>query len=134
MNTSTTPIYLYRFSVDAALNIYKRFGNIERPGACHADEIGYIFKTAFTPVPEPGSLEDATIKRMTKLWTTFARNSDPNPIPSDPLINVVWKPVNKENMFYLDIGEKLNTGANPAAERMAFWDKIYATSLATSKL
>lgn len=103
-------------------------------GACHADDIGYLFKTGVTPELEPGSIEDITVKRMTKLWATFARNGDPNPVPKDPLIDVVWKPVSKNNLCYLEIGEKLSTGTNPEAHRMAFWDKIFARNSATSKL
>lgn len=46
-------------------------------GACHGDEIGYLFGTRppFAPEPEwePHSLEANTKTRLTTLWTNFAR-------------------------------------------------------------
>lgn len=75
---------------------------------------------------EPGSPEDATVKRMTKLWTNFAKHGDPNPPEKDELFDVEWKPVASDNeLNYLEIGEKLSSGTNPYSERMKFWDSIF---------
>lgn len=87
-----------------------------------------------TPELKPGSLEQITIHRMTKLWTNFARTANPNPTTKDPLIDVIWKPVEKAKFNYLDIGEKLEASVDPAKERMAFWDSIFRSHPATSKL
>lgn len=89
-----------------------------------------------TPEIEPGSVEDVTIRRMTKLWATFAKYGDPNPKEKDSLVDVVWKPIASEKeVHFLEIGENLSTGINPESERMAFWDSVFnkATGL-TSKL
>lgn len=87
--------------------------------------MGYLFKTALTPegLPED-SLEIKTVKTMIKLWTSFARNGDPNPKPPTTLVNQVWKPVQQNDIHFLDIGEKLVSGVNPEAERIAFWEDI----------
>lgn len=84
-------------------------------------------------VPE-GTVEDITIKRLAKLWTNFAKYGDPNPKDRDELIDVVWEPIKNENeVIFLEIGNKLSTGVNPDAERMAFWDSIYNFRNVSSK-
>lgn len=93
---------------------------------CHADEIGYLFKTALTPPTLPeGSMEMTTVKRMIKLWTSFARNGNPNPTTRVPYINAEWHPVKGKDLHFLNIGEDLSVGVNPETERLAFWDTLY---------
>lgn len=87
-----------------------------------------------TPQIDPGSTEDLTIRRMTTLWTNFAKYSDPNPKENNPLTDVVWKPVTINEMNFLEIGEELSVGVNPEADRMAFWDSIFGRYPAISKL
>jgi hypothetical protein len=45
-------------------------------GACHADDIGYLFHSSFTPDmhldPDDDSLK--TLRRMVKMWTNFAKS------------------------------------------------------------
>ncbi|KAI7815249.1 esterase, partial [Rhyzopertha dominica] len=132
--TLQAPIYLYRFTLDATLNLLKMTGQKSKPGAAHADELGYLFKTMLTPQIDPGSTEDLTIRRMTTLWTNFAKYSDPNPKENNPLTDVVWKPVTINEMNFLEIGEELSVGVNPEADRMAFWDSIFGRYPAISKL
>lgn len=64
------------------------------------------------------------MKRITKLWTNFARYGKPTP-EKDALIGVEWKPVTSEKeMNFLSIDEELTMGVNPDWRRMAFWDNI----------
>lgn len=136
------PVFLYRFSFDGQIYLIPRV--IEIPfkgmklstncngtknmllGASHADELCYLFKSKFTPEVKSGSLVETTIKRMIKFWTNFAKYS--NPVPNntkDDVLNIEWKAVAKSELNYLNIGDELNTGVNPDAERMKFWDKLY---------
>lgn len=94
-------------------------------GVCHADDLGYLFKTLITPETFEGSIEDISIRRVTKLWANFARYGNPNPIKSVPFINVQWPPVKEGQLNFLDIGENLTVGVNPEAKRMEFWDEIF---------
>lgn len=71
---------------------------------------------------------------MTKLWTNFAKSGNPNPTTKDPLIDVVWKPIENNKFNYLDIGEKLKASIDPEKERMAFWDQIFRDYPVASKL
>lgn len=65
------------------------------------------------------------MRRMVKLWTTFAKSGDPNS-KDDPLFhNVVWKPMKSNNLYYLHIHQNLQLLTNIYADRMTFWDEIY---------
>ncbi|XP_018324114.1 uncharacterized protein LOC108736254 [Agrilus planipennis] len=133
VHTSSMPIYLYRFSIDGRLNLYKRSLNLEFYGACHADELGYLFKGILSKQLTPNSKEEITMKRMTKLWTNFAKTGDPNPAEEDSLLNVKWEKCGLNAMNFLEIGDDLTTGKNPDYNRMSFWDDIYKSNPSTSK-
>lgn len=113
-------------TIDSELNVYKRLSGLTTPGVCHADDLGYLFKNAFTPELVPGSIEDIGQRRFVRLWTNFAKYGNPT-IDKDGLLdNVLWKPVEKNHLNYLEIGEFLELKRNPEDNgRMAFWDEIY---------
>ena len=72
-SNSNQPIFLYEFSFDGSLNVLKKAYHLEAfPGASHADDLLYLFDTDF-----PGFTPDATSalvrRRMTKMWTNFAK-------------------------------------------------------------
>lgn len=69
---SQNPIYLYKFSFDGGMNLPKMtmgLGNMK--GACHADELFYMFKCPIEVEPE--SDEWKVLRRFTKMWTNFAK-------------------------------------------------------------
>ncbi|RZC31955.1 uncharacterized protein BDFB_007202 [Asbolus verrucosus] len=134
LKTSTKPIYFYRMSLDTDLNVFKKLTRTTTPGVYHGDDLGYLFKTMFTPDIHPGSIEDVAQRKFTRLWTNFARYSNPTPNPNDKFLNITWKPCKIDEMHFLDIGEKLTMQINPEPERMAFWDNIYQINPAISKL
>lgn len=46
----TAPIYVYEFGFDGELNMFKTFFQLNLPGACHADELFYLFQYVFSTV------------------------------------------------------------------------------------
>ncbi|KAL7023567.1 hypothetical protein ACKWTF_012681 [Chironomus riparius] len=67
-------VYLYRFSYDGALGLYKRLLNVNRPGVCHGDELGYLFYFGIFNVSlDPSSSEANVKKRMVRMWTNFVK-------------------------------------------------------------
>jgi carboxylesterase type B len=134
MKTATKPIYFYKMSLETELNIFKKLAGATVPGVYHGDDLGYLFKTLFTPDIAPGSVEDVIQRKFARLWTNFARCGDPTPDPNDDLLNVQWKPVAKDQVHFLNIAEELTMGVNPEAERMDFWTRIYRINSAVSKL
>lgn len=87
----------------------------------------------FTPDIEKNSVEEIAVLRFVKLWTNFAKCGNPTPDVSCSLLNICWKPTEKNVLHFLDIGTKLTTGVNPEKERMAFWDEMFNVN-ATNKL
>lgn len=94
-------------------------------GASHADDLAYIFKAEYTPEVKNGSKEDITIRRISKLWTNFAKTGDPNSKNKNELLSVHWKAATKAELNFLDIDETLTASINPDGDRMTFWDNIY---------
>ncbi|KAK4885068.1 hypothetical protein RN001_001339 [Aquatica leii] len=123
-SVSKTPIYLYRMSFESTLNFIKKMLKIDTPGVAHGDELSYFFKNIFIPEIIPNSIEEKIIKTCVNLWTNFAIYGNPNSPHKDSLINVYWKPTERNNLHYLDIGENITTGINPDENRINFWDEL----------
>lgn len=98
-------------------------GYSKHPGVCHADDLGYLFRTFFTPKFVEGSKEVETVRRLVTMWTNFAKYG--NPTPEGNSLNITWNAAEKGKHAYLDIGTELQMKKNPFEERNAFWDEIY---------
>lgn len=99
----------------------------KEPGVSHADDLGYFFYSESPTMPSlpvvPGSIEEKAIRRYIKLWGNFLNHG--NPTPEKEEFGLIWKPVMKDNLYYLDVGEDLSIKTNPDAERMELWREIY---------
>lgn len=70
----TNSTFVYRFAYDGALGLYKRLLNVNRPGVCHGDELGYLFYFGIFNVNlDPTSSETYTKQRLVKMWTNFVK-------------------------------------------------------------
>ncbi|KAK9746439.1 Carboxylesterase family [Popillia japonica] len=150
LKVADTPLYLYRFSIDAKLNFFKAVGRLTAAGAAHGDELGYQFKTFLTPgdvnwqtiegktVYDVNwqTIEGKTVYRMIKLWTNFAKTGNPTPDIADEVVDVIWSPVTVNEMNFLDWGkfdsetntsdnEHFKTDVNPDFDRIQFWKQLY---------
>ncbi|XP_031348985.1 esterase B1-like isoform X2 [Photinus pyralis] len=125
IDSHSSTIYIYRMSVDTELNLMKKVSEEPGPGVCHADDLGYLFMNPATLPPPEHSTEMKTVKRFIKLWANFARTGNPNSKVTDSLISVLWKPVEKDRVHFLEIGENLTVGVNPDEDRIAFWWKLF---------
>lgn len=72
----STPVYMYKFGFDGSLNLFKAALLLkDYPGACHAEDLFYMFKVARIPSsPFPGSSVLQTRRKMVRMWTNFARD------------------------------------------------------------
>ncbi|XP_067007340.2 esterase B1 [Anabrus simplex] len=122
------PVYFYQFSFDGELNHAKNMtlqGKYNLKGACHADELGYIFRQYLSDAKfPPDSPEMVTLRRMTKMWTNFAKTGNPTP-NTDEDIPVVWKPYTVANPCHLKVDNELVLGSYCEKDRMDFWDMLY---------
>ncbi|XP_069678271.1 juvenile hormone esterase-like isoform X1 [Periplaneta americana] len=123
---SKRPVYVYMFSFSGYMNLYKeRSGGSDIPGASHADELGYLYRSTFTNKTfVPGSPELEMSKRIVRLWANFVKTGNPTP-EADPLLqNVAWKPLTKTEFPYLDIDTNLTLQHDLLKKAMNFWDQL----------
>lgn len=138
---AAAPVYVYLFCVIGKNNLLGQFvkGDTELTGSCHGDCQGYLWgrRSPSPPEPEwePHSLEGATKRRMTALWTNFARTGIPTPASDPDVEGVSWTPLlppadptcTGPVAPYLDIGATLTIPRAPLWEdRVDFWDGVYA--------
>ncbi|CAF4911383.1 unnamed protein product [Pieris macdunnoughi] len=132
-NTTKSPTYLYRFAFDGALGLFKRMLGITYPGACHGDELGYLFYFSRLNYRLDGESPELTVSRtMVQMWANFAKTGSPTPpVDYESIVNFNWLPVNTAKPInYLDITETGNftQRIDPESNRLHFWDWLYDNS------
>ena len=72
----STP-FLYQFSYEGAFNVFKNaLGEQNMPGACHGDELGYLFHMSFLPTKDelPSDCHALVMRKtFVKMWTNFVK-------------------------------------------------------------
>lgn len=120
--------YGYVFSFEGELNVFKKLVlqglEFEVPGACHVDELGYLFYIAITGmVPEPGSPEEKASENIRSLWTNFAKTGVPHMETFSS-----WNPCTQQDVSHLNINETLSVHQGfPFPARYDFWKQLYST-------
>ncbi|GBP73548.1 Esterase FE4 [Eumeta japonica] len=123
--TTRMPVYMYVFSCDTELNLFKKASNhTDIEGACHADELFYLFSSDLTTnlVANDTNLQ-SVIHMVTKLWTNFAKHG--NSVP-DNTQSVQWHPYTTESKEYLSIDLQLKMGKFSNKNRINFWNTLYS--------
>ncbi|CAB3221758.1 unnamed protein product [Arctia plantaginis] len=121
------PIYFYMFSYVGSRNtvVTSSYDELDSSRLCcasHNDDLDYLFSIQNKPaLTEADTL---TMQRMTRMWTNFAKYSNPTPVINE-VLPVLWEPVTKNTYIYLNIDTKLALGKRPLHRRMAFWDLFY---------
>lgn len=99
-------------------------------GACHGDDLSYLFRNVLAGVPSRTSNEWKTIDRMCACWTQFARTGNPN---NETIAPFLWKPVELvatntvrvSTYKCLNFAEDISVIDVPELERLHFWDDLY---------
>ncbi|VEN55896.1 unnamed protein product [Callosobruchus maculatus] len=130
------PVYFYIFSFVGASgkNIESQFEvdnigadvlPIKGEGAGHGEDLGYLF---YRPNVEGVTENDILMqKRTVRMWTNFAKYTNPTPT-KDPLLEKITWPANDgtdDNLRYLNIDLKMSVNENPFDEDMRFYDRLY---------
>jgi len=97
-----------------------RFYPTQNLGACHADDLMYLFQV--TPLVNliPSSLDIRVSRDMVKMWANFAKNGDPNDEDGDR----IWKPAKPEEGFensYFIIDEEMRMENVENLNRFKLW-------------
>ncbi|KAG5669167.1 hypothetical protein PVAND_017062 [Polypedilum vanderplanki] len=119
---SKAKTFLLRFNVDGKLNLYKSLKKSEKyKGACHADDLFYLFKTIHLDVPEKDSNEFKSIERMIGIFTNFAATGDPNYddckfSPQSNINDLKCTEITEKDVKEIDL---------PELKTLKVWDSIY---------
>ncbi|XP_047527154.1 juvenile hormone esterase-like isoform X1 [Vanessa atalanta] len=117
-------VYMYRFNLVSDLNLIKIMLGLEASdGACHADDVFYIFNNINSreQCQEQKKLRDH-VYMVTKFWADFAKTGNPTP---DNTFNFKWNPYTKSGREYLRIDETLSMGTSDDKIHIDFWNKLF---------
>ncbi|KAJ8732332.1 hypothetical protein PYW08_015062 [Mythimna loreyi] len=121
---SMAPVFLYSFDYDTDLNVVKKMIGLNNvKGACHADDLFYMFhsKTSVKIIEDNNELRKI-VKQITKLWADFAKTGNPTPSKG----SLEWRSYTSASKEYLLLNQDTKLLNNLNKERVEFWDKIYA--------
>lgn len=102
------------------------FQKVPERGTCHADDLGYLWKSEVTPDFLPGSKEERYLRTFLELWTNFAQFGNPN---TSSQVGVNWQPVKDEKKLeLLEIGEVIEIKPDtPERKRVDTLLSVYKT-------
>ncbi|XP_072385322.1 juvenile hormone esterase-like [Diabrotica undecimpunctata] len=98
----------------------------------HTEEISYLLCHSYpglntTDVTKYPISDQIVQKRMTTLFTNFAKYLNPTPEKIDILQNITWPSVEPNNFQYLAIGSWMEMRRNPMENMYRFWNEIFST-------
>ncbi|XP_053602934.1 esterase FE4 [Plodia interpunctella] len=124
LSNNNASIYNYYFDYEGGRNFLKdRTGYSKEKGACHADEMFYLFDSKFWPF-KVRKRDQKIIDFMTKIWTNFAKYGDPTP-PSQSDLPIKWTPSNGNYLNFLYIQDPPKMGSIPNPKAYNLWKNIY---------
>lgn len=126
------PIYYYLFSYETPNGFLKSFDAFSTDkGVAHGDEMWYEFYSRFlNNLPQPGSPGEKVTNAFIKMWTNFAKDSNPTSILDDD-VTINWEPLGKEDN-YMNINEQLRMEKDLFKDRVNFWVQLYKDILGDS--
>ncbi|XP_075978697.1 juvenile hormone esterase-like [Anticarsia gemmatalis] len=124
LQSKKVPVYLYRFCYDGNLNNFKAMFGLKTSGAGHCDEVGYLLRLAIVANKVPDEADLLMRKRLTKMWTNFAKTSNPTPEDCAEL-PTKWPVFTAESKQYLNIDKEITIEADYEPEKMSIFEQIY---------
>lgn len=121
---------MYQFSYNGELNLPKKlFGLGQHEGACHGDDMFYLFKMKFVDMDVEEETDCFKVRnQMCRMWTNFAKSNNPTPKNDPELVGVTWEPLKQQSRNFtpraLDIDKQMKM-ISPLTDRMSFWRKLY---------
>ncbi|KAI5635650.1 carboxylesterase family domain-containing protein [Phthorimaea operculella] len=123
LENGNAPVYNYIFNYSGERNMLKnQLGLHNLTGACHADELLYLFNGNIHPY-SISEKDQQMIDWMTTLWTNFAKYGNPTPPSSNFIIE--WEPSSKGNLKFMYLEDQLRMGPMPNPEGYKLWKDIY---------
>ncbi|XP_049801202.1 juvenile hormone esterase-like [Schistocerca nitens] len=123
---NTFPVYYYQFTYQGRYSWVDAPGTTTPYGVVHHDDLIYLFyiSTLF-PFFNKDDPEYVTVKRMTKMWSNFAKSGNPTS-EKDDTVTVDWKPLTASQKQYMEIGSQLTMKKGLYYyDRMSEWSKLF---------
>ncbi|XP_075970973.1 esterase FE4-like isoform X2 [Anticarsia gemmatalis] len=118
------PVFIYHFKYAGGRNMVKqKSGFVDEPGACHGDDILYMFKGKLWPY-RIKEADQRMIDWMTDMITNFAKYGNPTPDTAKNL-PVKWQKCDKEKLKFLYVDNELKMGPIPNPEAFRIWKNLY---------
>lgn len=122
--TADVAVFNYYFNYSGGRNFLKYLtGFKNETGACHGDELLYLFRGDLWPFPISRQ-DKKMIDWMTKLWSNFAKYGDPTPEDASDL-PIKWVPSKRNDLKFLYIEDDLSMGTIPSPEAYRLWKYMY---------
>ncbi|EDS30391.1 carboxylesterase 2 [Culex quinquefasciatus] len=123
-----SPLFFYQFAVEAELNKFRQLWKVpdDFRGACHADDICYLFSSSyfFTKAIKKGCVAERMRTVMCRMWTNFAKCG--HPTPEGCGLRFTWEQYESKQGGCLQIShEDVKMVENPFKERLEFWKNLY---------
>ncbi|KAG6451453.1 hypothetical protein O3G_MSEX007157 [Manduca sexta] len=118
-----SPTYFYEFCYDGNLNYLKTAYGINRAGAAHGDDGGYLLKSSKL-TKELNDTDVFVQNCMLSMWTNFAKFGNPTP-ESDNSIPIKWQPMSEDGESYLVIDKTLSMRKEFSPQRMKIYEELY---------
>lgn len=113
-------VFYYRFDYLGRFSLIMDEDGKPR-GVGHADDLQYVLGMKwFQKKIELSDPEMFMVDRITRWWTTFARDG----VPCDEG-GVTWLPSNSRHVYTLYNNEEVTLGGEPFVERYRFWDELF---------
>lgn len=123
--------FVYEYCYDGEMNAFKKILKMEDvPGACHFDEIFYLFESKMLGMKVAKDSAAWKMRQtMCKLWANFAKYGDPTPA-DDKSLPFKWNPINVNDpksvdFDFLQIDKETTMKKGLYNDRMEFWRGVY---------
>ncbi|XP_015516134.2 esterase E4 isoform X1 [Neodiprion pinetum] len=123
---STQPVYYYEFTYQGRYS-HHVWSDTKKPyGVVHHDDLLYLFNVKrYFPYFNTNDPEYSMVRRLTSMWTSFAKCGNPIPRDVEGFENVTWDAFTPENKKYMNIGDNLTMATDLYAVRMNEWEKLF---------
>ena len=118
-----TDVYYYKFSFIGRFSFFHYPGN--KPyGVHHGDDTQYCFTSNMMGAINVDDPENFIVERLTRMWEYFAINGNPNNPDDEFLAEMNWPKYDRQDEYFLDIGNHLVEKQGLYLERYHVWDRM----------
>ncbi|XP_060525635.1 juvenile hormone esterase-like isoform X2 [Cylas formicarius] len=126
LHSNYAPVYLYQFSFyEPSASIGVQLPGNDTGKAAHTAELRYLFNITAYRGSEVSAEGLLTRKRMTKLWSNFAKTLNPTPQVTELFQKVTWLPIEADHLTYLNIDEMMSMEPYLKQTTYQKWNEIF---------